>query len=639
MVVGALAALGGVGFLAFSDVEKGASSAKIQSDVATLNEAVTMYVASGGSLSGVQTPSQVLAKLKTQKDAASAKTSIVPVTGSMIDRRLVAEMQTVREAATTQPRALWNEVKQRFEVRTSGVVGVKRFRLDPALSDAEIITEARGDEFYAFNSSGGWVWDKAGNQSDPLSEAQVAPSSVQRTAFPDAPVVTTPPVFGAAIVSDPPVVMAARSAPSTVVEPVQSVDAPLTASEELAMMEMAYSDVAAAEAQTVEAAAAPAPAPVVGDSTTTQQDTTQQSGDLLAATADTGTGGGGGLLSDGGFFSKLGGWLAMSGSTDGSGGDTTSTADGGATDGTSTILERLPKPTVDKFGGGYLLSDFPMTVQVTNAGDYQGIGRLVYRTGWDAWQPYEGPVVVQEDDRLSIQALPDDPLQYRESYEAVESYYAAVHIFTGVSEGDFQKVEGGPALVYSLTENGSFLSHGRPVIVVGDVVIDGGEANTLKFMLSQFSGVTAGVPFRIGDLLYHNGTTYDGTHATSTVLDIEVVFTEPMAAKELDVTLDLVNTINSEDRDASADYVVLREPNKVYPLELDGRLYDMTIQFGETDAAGFSTPTEFHAYEGETARVAVMATLTDKGPKPGGKKWGDWALKIIEKWLQSRGYL
>ena len=58
----------------------------------------------------------------------------------MIDRRLVAEMQTVREASTTQPRTLWNEAGHVFEVRNSGAVGVKRFRLDPALSDAELIT-------------------------------------------------------------------------------------------------------------------------------------------------------------------------------------------------------------------------------------------------------------------------------------------------------------------------------------------------------------------------------------------------------------------------------------------------------------------------------------------------------------------
>ena len=74
MVLGALAALGRVGDIAFSNTERAASSSKIQSDVSSVNSAVTMYIASGGDFSGVKTPNQVLAKLETQQTAAAVAT-------------------------------------------------------------------------------------------------------------------------------------------------------------------------------------------------------------------------------------------------------------------------------------------------------------------------------------------------------------------------------------------------------------------------------------------------------------------------------------------------------------------------------------------------------------------------------------
>lgn len=118
-----------------------------------------------------------------------------------------------------------------------------------------------------------------------------------------------------------------------------------------------------------------------------------------------------------------------------------------------------------------------------------------------------------------------------------------------------------------------------------------------------------GEEFLVGELLYHNGTTFDNSHATGAELDLDINFTSPIGTESITIQLDLINTENTSDPDASADYVRLRNINTNYVMHIDGTLYYLWLQFGTTDSNGFSTTDRFHVYEGATARGEIRGRM------------------------------
>lgn len=154
LVVGMLAIMGGVAIVAVGNTREATRVSKLQSDVATINAAIQAYRINGGSTLAVDaTPDDILQHLKAFASDATAST-IPGLRGSFVDRRLTTDPQTAAEAASSQPRALWNGV--RFVVASSGPVGVKNFLLDDAAAGAAVQKEDRTPMLKTQDN--GWVW-------------------------------------------------------------------------------------------------------------------------------------------------------------------------------------------------------------------------------------------------------------------------------------------------------------------------------------------------------------------------------------------------------------------------------------------------------------------------------------------------
>lgn len=87
-VVGVIAA---VAFIGAGNIKDGATRNKLENDIATINTAVGVYLANGGSLDGVTDPQEILNKLKTSRSSDSDAT-FAGFGSSMIDQRLAVRM-------------------------------------------------------------------------------------------------------------------------------------------------------------------------------------------------------------------------------------------------------------------------------------------------------------------------------------------------------------------------------------------------------------------------------------------------------------------------------------------------------------------------------------------------------------------
>ncbi len=160
---------------------------KLESDVRALNAAVAVYRVFGGSLDSVTDPQDILDKLKTIGDLDTLR-QMAGLTGTMIDRRLMAEMQTDAEAAALGPRAVWDPTAHRFILAYSGAKGVKSFVLDEAAALETVVGENRA-ELMRLALSDSWIWD----YSEGLLGNGAAPTTVI-TVDPDDEGTTTPPL-------------------------------------------------------------------------------------------------------------------------------------------------------------------------------------------------------------------------------------------------------------------------------------------------------------------------------------------------------------------------------------------------------------------------------------------------------------
>ncbi len=139
--------------------------AKLESDVATLNHMVSLYVADGGSVAGLVDPQAVIDKMKRIRPQTEWQRHVGAVSGSLIDPRLRAKVTTAPDE-DGNPRAFWNRRDQRFELRTTTGKAVQEFYLDASLANADFGSERRAKSAVAFNAaSQGWVW--GASHSDP----------------------------------------------------------------------------------------------------------------------------------------------------------------------------------------------------------------------------------------------------------------------------------------------------------------------------------------------------------------------------------------------------------------------------------------------------------------------------------------
>jgi type II secretory pathway pseudopilin PulG len=155
---------------------------KLQSDVATLNQMVSLYVMDGGSVAGLTAPQDVLDKMKRTRPQAEWQQHTGHDSGRLVDVRLRARMTSQPESANT-PRVTWDRTKQRFILGAATGNAVSEFYLDGTLAGANFGTETRTKSLMAFNaSSSGWVWgtsvtNAAANYLNPQSLLPPNPAS------------------------------------------------------------------------------------------------------------------------------------------------------------------------------------------------------------------------------------------------------------------------------------------------------------------------------------------------------------------------------------------------------------------------------------------------------------------------------
>ena len=81
-----------------------------------------------------------------------------------------------------------------------------------------------------------------------------------------------------------------------------------------------------------------------------------------------------------------------------------------------------------------------------------------------------------------------------------------------------------------------------------------------------------------------------------------------------DFTLSLVNTPNTSDANASADYVYIPALSVPFTTTVAGRNFKLDVRFGETTADGFSSLTEFHVLENKSATGIMYGRMTEIVP-------------------------
>jgi len=160
VVVAGIAVLSGGGYVAMTNISQTAAEQKLDSDTQSINRAIEIYRASGGSFTGSESPAQVIEKLKTE-----TRTMLTGMKSAMIDRRIEAVWQNDAEASTGQLRAAtqWEPNRSIWVFRIGKPItgltarGIKEFRLNESLAAGPASIETREPTKLAAES--GWHWD------------------------------------------------------------------------------------------------------------------------------------------------------------------------------------------------------------------------------------------------------------------------------------------------------------------------------------------------------------------------------------------------------------------------------------------------------------------------------------------------
>ncbi len=166
----------------------------VASDIQTVNQAVKAYLGSGGDLSELSDPLEILTKLKTTQTEEDRRT-YVGFTGSMLDPRLTIVPLTEEEKKSAASGISWNTKSQRFEAVEKGG-GFSTFVLDSDLAEKDYGTEKREVSSLSYNKDDGWVWAHVEKSAPDLPGATTIPTGIPvDTKPPVPPKLLSPPIF------------------------------------------------------------------------------------------------------------------------------------------------------------------------------------------------------------------------------------------------------------------------------------------------------------------------------------------------------------------------------------------------------------------------------------------------------------
>lgn len=159
MTIALVSVLASIGIVMVAKQPVAVSNAKIESDVATINQMVALYLTDGGRLDGLTRPQAVLDRLKKVRSQAEWQRHTSMASGRLLDPRLAAR-ETNRPEHEGQVRARWNRSQRRFELFAGTGQGVAEFYLDEELASKDYGTDRRRDPVVTYNrKTTGWVWD------------------------------------------------------------------------------------------------------------------------------------------------------------------------------------------------------------------------------------------------------------------------------------------------------------------------------------------------------------------------------------------------------------------------------------------------------------------------------------------------
>jgi prepilin-type N-terminal cleavage/methylation domain-containing protein len=572
-----------IAYTAMGDISKSSREQKLSSDTDTLNRAVQVYLANGGSLDGVQTADQLLSKLKSSTGAADAF-RLPGMSSSLIDPRLSVRWQNSEEAGKSDLRAEWDAQTCRFVVAASGTPGIKEFYFEDDLAEATFETDTRkGPMLYAKDSD--WIWDyqdtaPAGPAPGPTVMAVVAspvdPPAVA-TVLPPPP--SPPPPPPATALSVPAVFLPGGSFPIDQFDLTVSIVNPNPAGSSRLVYSVDYGvwrDYFG-------------PILVQPDSVVSAQ--------AIALTTD---------------------WT-----------------DSGRADAAYTAIPATLSPAIistssNLFG---LFFNREITVTLTDP-NKPGVGLMQYRINDGPWIDYTDPFVL---DRLSYMAGAEIEARivsagspyYIDSVTNARFLPNTPLDLTGTATGLFHDPIGENKMVTNLTPGNS-----DSYFEWGDLLPDGNPRFSAKSWMrydpGQFATATPGQRFEIGSLSYFNGSILNQTGADTINLDIylDLNVNGTPFNPYFDFTFELVNTVNAEDPNdpwPDADFVRFASASSNRTIVINDYEYEFRIEFGSSTADGFANFNEFHVLEAEMASVQVYGTFVEIGkvastaPLSGGK--------------------
>ncbi len=154
LAVGAMALVSTASVIAITNVNRSSQHQKLDSDVRTINSAISLYLSNGGSLESASDPEAVLARLKTSRSKSGKERHAGAPSGRLVDPRVT--IGHVPEDSWKRRARFLPEI-QRFEAFPSGP-GVE-FLLDESLAEVSAAIEDRSRDAVNYAANSTWVWD------------------------------------------------------------------------------------------------------------------------------------------------------------------------------------------------------------------------------------------------------------------------------------------------------------------------------------------------------------------------------------------------------------------------------------------------------------------------------------------------
>ncbi len=275
----------------------------------------------------------------------------------------------------------------------------------------------------------------------------------------------------------------------------------------------------------------------------------------------------------------------------------------------------LYAPVITPAGGYYPFSGFPTAATLTNPNP-AGSSDIYYRFGTSGtfikYNPLTPPALSNLNYTTTLQAYAKSlrTVQYDDSPQA-QAIYDSIY-FTASTDGLFH--DPSSATPTKMVTNMAPPKTGS-LFKWGGTSGSGQTQSWLQFDGSPSGIVAPGDWFQIGKLTYYNGTITTGTGADKVKLKFALNITLPTATTtNADFTLNLVNTPNTSDANASADYVYIPALSVPFTTTVGGKNFKLDVRFGETTANGFGSLTEFHVLEEKTATGTMYGRMTEIVP-------------------------